>query len=120
MQHLFDWEALAAQAARIVAGILEARLPRLSDVSQHMVGTPSANYKAIQRFIEHGIAEQTLYRWRRKYGGLDTGDIQRLKELTSKRPGWSDEAHTIRITATLRLSNYGTPAVIEPPTRATS
>jgi putative transposase len=31
---------------------------------------------------DHGIAEQTFYRWRRKYGGLDTSDVQRLKELT--------------------------------------
>ena len=32
----------------------------------------------------HSIAEQTFYRWRRKYGGLDTSDVQRLKELTSE------------------------------------
>src|SRR5688500_617773 len=33
---------------------------------------------------EHGVAEQTFYRWRRRYGGLDTSDVQRLKELTSE------------------------------------
>jgi putative transposase len=33
---------------------------------------------------EHGIGEQTFYRWRRKYGGLDTSDVQRLKELTTE------------------------------------
>ena len=33
---------------------------------------------------EHGIAEQTFYRWRRRYGGLETSDVQRLKELTSE------------------------------------
>jgi putative transposase len=33
---------------------------------------------------EYGIIEQTFYRWRRKYGGLDTNDIQHLKELTSE------------------------------------
>ncbi len=33
---------------------------------------------------EYGIAEQTFYRWRRKYGGLDTSDVQRLKALTSE------------------------------------
>ena len=31
---------------------------------------------------EHGVAEQTFYRWRRKYGGLNESDVQRLKELT--------------------------------------
>jgi len=33
---------------------------------------------------EHGIAEQTFYRWRRRYGGLNESDIQRLKELTAE------------------------------------
>jgi hypothetical protein len=51
MQQLFDRESTAEQAARIAAGILAARSPRLSDISQQMAGTPSANYKAIQRFI---------------------------------------------------------------------
>jgi Transposase DDE domain len=62
MQHLFDRQGQAAQAARIVAGILEARSPRLSEVSQHMCGTPSANYKAIQRFIAHADLKGALRR----------------------------------------------------------
>lgn len=33
---------------------------------------------------EHGISEQTFYRWRRKYEGLHESDIQRLKELTAE------------------------------------
>ena len=33
---------------------------------------------------EHGIAEQTFYRWRRRYGGLNESDIQRLKALTAE------------------------------------
>ena len=33
---------------------------------------------------EHGIAEQTFCRWRRRYGGLDASDVQRLKELSSE------------------------------------
>jgi putative transposase len=28
-----------------------------------------------------GISEQTLYRWRRKYGGLDEDEAKRLKSL---------------------------------------
>ena len=30
---------------------------------------------------EHGITQQTYYRWRRVYGGLDVPDAKRLKEL---------------------------------------
>ncbi len=29
----------------------------------------------------HGISEQTLYRWKRKYDGLGGNDVKRLKAL---------------------------------------
>ena len=29
----------------------------------------------------HGISEQTFYRWKRKYGGMEVSDARRLKEL---------------------------------------
>ena len=31
-----------------------------------------------------GISEQTLYRWRRKYGGLDQDEARRLKTSKSR------------------------------------
>jgi putative transposase len=31
-----------------------------------------------------GVSEQTVYRWRNKYGGLDTSDLQRLRELEAE------------------------------------
>ena len=30
---------------------------------------------------KYGVAEQTVYRWRSKYGGLETSELQRLREL---------------------------------------
>jgi putative transposase len=30
---------------------------------------------------QHGIAENTFYRWRQKYGGLQVADVQRLKDM---------------------------------------
>ena len=30
---------------------------------------------------EHGISEATFYNWRNKYGGMETSDVKRLKEL---------------------------------------
>jgi putative transposase len=30
---------------------------------------------------KYGVSQQTLYRWRRKYGGLAPSELQRLKEL---------------------------------------
>ena len=30
---------------------------------------------------QHGISQQTLYRWRSKYGGMEVSDARRLKAL---------------------------------------
>jgi putative transposase len=30
---------------------------------------------------KHGVSEQTFYRWKRKYGGLEISDARRLKAL---------------------------------------
>jgi putative transposase len=30
---------------------------------------------------EHNVTEQTFYRWRRKYGGMDVSEARKLKEL---------------------------------------
>lgn len=62
MQRLFDRESVAQRAAEIVTGILEGRSPRLSDIAQHMPGTPAANYKAIQRFIASTDLKRPLRR----------------------------------------------------------
>lgn len=35
--------------------------------------------KAVSR--KHGICEQTYYRWKSKYGGMDVSDAKRLKAL---------------------------------------
>ena len=32
----------------------------------------------------HNISEQTLYRWRDKYGGMEVADARRLKDLESE------------------------------------
>jgi putative transposase len=33
---------------------------------------------------KHGISEQTFYRWKSKYGGIEVSDIRRLKQLASE------------------------------------
>jgi len=33
---------------------------------------------------EHNIVEQTYYRWRNKYGGLEVSDAHKLNELESE------------------------------------
>ena len=33
---------------------------------------------------KYGVAEQTVYRWRSKYGGIETSELQRLRELEAE------------------------------------
>ncbi len=33
---------------------------------------------------KHNVTEQTFYRWRSKFGGMDVSEIRRLKELESE------------------------------------
>lgn len=33
---------------------------------------------------EHGISEQTYYRWKSKYGGMEVSDAKRLRELEAE------------------------------------
>lgn len=33
---------------------------------------------------KYGVAEQTVYHWRNKYGGLDTSELHRLVELEAE------------------------------------
>jgi putative transposase len=40
---------------------------------------PGAQVRNICR--KHGIAEQTFFRWRRKYGGLEVAEAVRLRQL---------------------------------------
>ncbi len=38
--------------------------------------------KAIRELCrEHGIADQTYYRWKSKYGGLEVSEARRLRQL---------------------------------------
>ena len=45
-------------------------------VKQHELGTSAAD---ISRKL--GIAEQTFYRWKKHYGGLEPAEIRELKQL---------------------------------------
>jgi len=37
--------------------------------------------KGLEVCREMGISEQTLYQWKRKYGGMGVGELRRLKQL---------------------------------------
>lgn len=40
-----------------------------------------AGRKVAELCRTHGITEQTYYRWKAKYGGMELSDMQRLKQV---------------------------------------
>ena len=40
-----------------------------------------AGAKVSELVRQHGVTEQTLYRWKKKYGGMQVNDARRLKGL---------------------------------------
>ena len=40
-----------------------------------------AGAKTVDLVRRHGVTEQTLYRWKKKYGGLQVSEAKRLKAL---------------------------------------
>ena len=48
-------------------------------LNQSQAGTPVS-----ELCREHGMSSTTFYKWRAKYGGMDTSMISRLKELEAE------------------------------------
>lgn len=48
---------------------------------------------------QHGISEQTLYRWKAKYGGLEVSDAKKLKQVEE------ENRQLKRVVAELTLDN---------------
>ena len=45
---------------------------------------------------KHGISEQTFYRWKAKYGGMDVPDAKRLRHLESENASTLTSAQALR------------------------
>ena len=54
----------------------------------------------------HGISEQSIYRWKARYGGMETSDVKRLRAL-------EDENRRLKhLVADLTLDNQALKAVV--------
>ncbi len=56
---------------------------------------------------ERGISSATLFNWRKRYGGMETGDLKRLKELEE------ENAKLKRMYANLALDHEMAKEIIE-------
>ena len=62
MEYLFDGEKLVQKAARIVAGVIKARSPRITEIAERMAGKSEANRKMIHRLLKEADMKTALMR----------------------------------------------------------
>lgn len=74
----------------------------VSIINQQEAGLP---VKEICR--EHSISDATFYKWKAKYGGMQTSEVKRLKDLEE------ENAKLKRIVANLTLENDAIKTVLE-------
>ena len=74
VRDFFDDQGHARKATRIVAGIIKARSPRLSEIARAMGGREEANYKCIQRFLDANDPREVLLRFFREQAPFVIGD----------------------------------------------
>jgi len=59
---------------------------------------------------EHGVSEQTVYRWRSKYSGMEIPELRRLKELEDENRRLkrlvADQALDIQILKEVNSKNW--------------
>lgn len=49
-----------------------------------ILGEQERGLKTVEVCREHGISQNTFYKWKAKYGGLDVSDARKLKTLESE------------------------------------
>ena len=87
----------------------EAVMKRSRFTEEQIIGVlkeSEAGVKTADLLRKHGISEQTLYRWKAKYGGMTVSEARKLKLL-------EDENRRLKhLVADLTLDNQALKAVV--------
>ena len=70
---------MACPQLSVTASSLAIRLQRAGELAILKQGEGGLTTAELCR--QHGITEQTYYRWKAKYGGMESGEAKRLKQL---------------------------------------
>ena len=87
-KYLFDRDTTATKAGRIIRAILDARSPRLSDISQHMPGNPDADYRAVQRFLDESDPKAALLRLYQEEAPYIIGDPTEIPRPQARKTSY--------------------------------
>jgi hypothetical protein len=84
-EYLFGDQKTARQGSEILAGILEACSPRLSDIASKMPGSEAASYKRIQRFMQDNDPREALRMLFNEEAEFVIGDPTEIERPHAKR-----------------------------------
>ncbi len=115
---LFTGEEEARKAAPIVKGILDACSSRISEIVQHMGGTPTANMKAIHRWLEKGdpdIALMRLYKDETPYVIVDVTEVKRPQAKRTRYVGVLKDGQTLGFDLLMLATPYRGRALVGVP-----
>lgn len=84
-EYLFGDQKTARQGGEILAGILEACSPRLSDIASKMPGSEAASYKRIQRFLQDNDPREALRMLFNEEAEFVIGDPTEIERPHAKR-----------------------------------
>lgn len=87
-EQLFTHEKQARHASEILAGIITAHSPRLSDIATHMPGHSAANYKRIQRFLQEEDPRETLKMLFNEEADFVIGDPTEIERPHADKTGY--------------------------------
>jgi len=85
LQYLFDDKKQAKQAAAIIKALLEAQSPRLTNISEEMMGNSSSNYKVIQRFLKRVDMKKLLMRLYQEDAEFIIGDPTEMERYKAPK-----------------------------------
>lgn len=85
MGYLFDDAKQAKQGAAIIKALLEAQSPRLTNISEEMVGNSSSNYKVIQRFLKRVDLKKLLLRLYQEDAEFILGDPTEMERYKAPK-----------------------------------
>ena len=85
LQYLFDDKKQAKQAAAIIKALLEAQPPRLTNISEEMMGNSSSNYKVIQRFLKRVDMKKLLMRLYQEDAEFIIGDPTEMERYKAPK-----------------------------------
>lgn len=87
-KELFDQEAQAKKAARILHGVLKARSGRMTHIAHQMKGNPAGNYKLIQRFLKQVDLKPILLRLFQEQAEFVIGDPTEMERSQARKTAY--------------------------------